>query len=176
MDVVKIACLLGASLPIVVVGATVALSETVDPPPEEVSPEEERRLARALCTEGARMLVKYGHDIGDMATAVLENRMSHKEVVDKLERMASSLEREILELWRKAEGAEEATQRVVGAVRSFSKMPPEYIRTVVKYMSLGELSTEAVQALLKSLSIGMIDVALDSYCTCLRRAGVICTS
>jgi hypothetical protein len=38
------------------------------------------------------------------------------------------------------------------------------------------LVTEVVHASLKLLSDVMIHEALDSYCTCLRRAGVICAS
>jgi hypothetical protein len=172
----RVLAALGALLPVAAVGGIAALSEAVDPP-EEKPPGELERLARVLCTEGARVLIKYGHDIGSMAVAVSENRMPPREAVDKLERIASSLEREISDLWEKAERTDGVTQQIVDAVRSsFSKMPPEYVRAVVKYISLGGLVTGVVHASLKLLSDVMIHEALDSYCTCLRRAGVICTS
>lgn len=187
MDIGKIICILGASLPVVAVGGAIALNKVMDPPEEPMfirrprSVEEARRfgIARSLCAEGANILIMYAHDIINIADSI--DALSLDRASIELEEIAKLIEFDLGKLSEEAERLGRNIPEVRDAVRS--AFPPKlggdiarFLRIMAKEIRESRPDPMVLRNSLEVLGNTWIKSALDSYCECLARAGATCTS
>jgi hypothetical protein len=184
IDIVRVVWTLGAMLPVVAVGGIVSLSRVVDPPEEFIRRprtfEESRKIetARELCGEGAHILITYANDIADLADSILAWGNLDR-VADELKRIAELIEKGFKTLSDIAERVGDT--QVKEAVKS--TFPPKLGSDLARYLSdMARYIVEArpdpivVYDSLEVLSRVWVNIALDNYCECLKKAGVACTS
>jgi len=189
MDIRKIACMLGASIPVVAVGGVIALSKVTDPPNE--TPHEKRGVSfRQLlplqagdpCYDGARIFIVHACDLLHTSKEILVSKESRdiikKQATSVLERVASGLETDFKNLYDRVDRVANEFPDIRNAVKSaypdeVVKIQSIIIRQIIEEIENTNITRRTIVKYLEELSDVLIQHALNGYSECISKSGIL---
>jgi hypothetical protein len=178
----KVLCLVGATLPVAVVGGLAVAKTLVDPPEEFMKPARtpgehfKLKQARELCGIVADAMISSLVNVRRALESYVSGTLPKTDLLRALDIAEGDITKAFRELDTRVERAHPDVKEAVTAV-----FPPriggefvELIKAYRRFVEMEENTLRVYDALLPFCEV-WIKRAKDDYCECLKKAGVACT-